>query len=106
VIEKHHAEALYSAVKSLIHTIWTKDKGAQQVALDWMIQITKPRTIRWWSELKLANGKPLIWIWKQNTNLIDLRWNDEEQGHLKTLVERYTLRVASGVWKVHRWELV
>jgi hypothetical protein len=106
VIEKHHAKALYSAVKSLIHTIWTNDKGAQQDAVDRMIQIAKPRMIGWWSELKLANGQPLIWIRKQNTNLIDLRWTDEEQGHLKTLVERYTLQVASGVWKIHRWQLV
>jgi len=32
VMEKHGAEALYSAVKSLMHAIWTKDEDAQQDA--------------------------------------------------------------------------
>jgi len=50
VMGKHGAEAFYSAVKSLMHAIWTKDKEGQQDAAHWMIQIAKPWTIRWWSE--------------------------------------------------------
>jgi len=69
-----------------------------------MIQIAKPWTIRRWSELKLANGNPLVWIPTGNAHLIDLEWTDKEQAHLKTLVDRYTSWGASGLWRVHRWQ--
>ena len=104
-MEKHGAEALYSAVKSLMHAIRTKDEEAQQDAAHRMIQIAKPWTIRQWSESKLANGKPLVRIPKGNAHLVDLEWTEEEQAHLKTLVERYTSQGASGAWRVHRWRL-
>ena len=42
MMEKHDAEALYSAVKSLMHAIQTKDEEAQQNAAHQMIQIGKP----------------------------------------------------------------
>jgi len=42
VMEKRGAEALYSAVQSLMHAIWTKDKEAQQDAAHRMIQFAKP----------------------------------------------------------------
>jgi len=45
-MEKHCAEVLYSAVKSLMHAIWTKDEEAQQDVAHWMIQIAMPWTIR------------------------------------------------------------
>ena len=32
----------------------------------------KPWMIRWWSQSTLANGKPLVWIPKENAHLIDL----------------------------------
>jgi len=48
-MKKHRAKALYSAVKSLMHDIWTKDEEAQQDAAHRMIQIAKPWTIRRWS---------------------------------------------------------
>jgi len=105
VMEKHGAEALYLAVKSLMHAIRTGNKEAQQDAAHRMIQIAKPRIIRRWSESKVANGKPLVWIVKENAHLIDLEWTEDEQAKLKTLVERYTLRGASGAWRVHRWRL-
>jgi hypothetical protein len=105
VMEKHGAEALYSAVKSLMHAILTKDKEAQQDAVHRMIQIAKPSMIRRRSESKLANGQPLLRIPMENAHLINLEWNDEEQAQLPTLVERYTLRSASGAWRVHRWRL-
>ena len=105
VMEKHGAEALYSAVKSLMHAIQTKDEEAQQHAVHRIIQIAKRWTIRRWSEWKLANGKPLLQIPKENAHLIDLECTDEQQAHLKTLVERYTSRGASGAWRVHRWWL-
>jgi len=105
LMEKHGAEALYSAVKSLMHAIRTEDQDAQQDAAHRMIQIAKPWTIRRWSESKLANGKPLVGIPKENAHLVDLEWTEEEQAKLKTLVERYTSQGASGAWRVHRWRL-
>jgi len=48
VMEKHGADALYSAVKSLMHAIRTEVQEAQQDAAHWMIQIAKPWTIRRW----------------------------------------------------------
>jgi hypothetical protein len=105
VMEMHGADALYSAVKSLMHAIRTEDEEAQQDAAHRMIQIAKPWTIRRWSESKLANGKPLVRIPKENAHLVDLEWTEEEQAKLKTLVERYTSRGASGAWRVHRWRL-
>jgi len=103
VMEKHGAEALYSAVKSLMHAIQTKDEEAQQDVAHGMIQIAKPCTIRQWSELKLTNGKLLVRIPMKNAHLIDLEWTEEEQPHLKTLVERYTSQGDSGAWRVHTW---
>ena len=99
---KHGAEALYSAVKSLIYAIKTKDKEAHLDATHRMIHIAKPWTICWWSESKLADGKPLIMIPKNNPHLIDLKWTTEEQEHPKTLVERYTSQGASEAWRVYR----
>jgi hypothetical protein len=84
-----------------MHAIQTKDKDAQQDAVHQMIQIAKPWTIRPWSDSKLANGKPVVQIPMQNAHLIDLKWTEKEQAHLKTLVERYTLWGASGAWRVH-----
>jgi hypothetical protein len=105
VMEMHGADALYSAVKSLMHAIRTEDQDAQQDAAHRMIQIAKPWTIRRWSESKLANGKPLVRIPKENAHLVDLEWTEDEQAKLKSLVERYTSRGASGAWRVHRWRL-
>jgi hypothetical protein len=78
VKEKHGAEALCSAVKSMMHAIQTKDKEVQQHAVHWMIQILKPWTIRQWSESKLANGKPLVRIPPEHAHLIDLEWTEEQ----------------------------
>jgi len=36
---------------------------------------------------------------------MDPEWTEEEQAHLKTRVERYTSRGASGAWMVHKWQL-
>jgi len=105
VMQRYGAEALYSAVKSLKHAIRTKDEEAQQDVAHQMVPIAKPWTIRRWSESKLANGKPLVRIPKESVHVIDLEWTEEERAHLNTLVERYTLRGASGAWRVHRWWL-
>jgi len=105
LMEKHGAEALYSTVKSSMHGIRTEDQDAQQDAAHRMIQIVKPWTIRRWSESTLANGKPHVRIPKENAHLVDLKWTEEEQAKLKTLVERYTSQGASGAWRVHRWQL-
>ena len=45
-MEKHGADALYSAVKSLMHPIRTEDQQAEQDEVHWMLQIAKPWTIR------------------------------------------------------------
>jgi len=55
-MEKHGAEALYSAVKSLMHAIWIKDEDAQLAALHRMIQIAQTWMTRQWSQLELAHG--------------------------------------------------
>jgi hypothetical protein len=77
-MEMHGADTLYSAVKSLMHAIWTEDQDAQQDAVHRMIQIAKPWTIRRWSESKVANGKPLFRIPNQNAHLVDLEWTENE----------------------------
>jgi len=60
VMEMHSADALYSAVKSLMHAIWTEDHDAQQDAAHQMIQIATPWKIRRWSESTLVNGNHLF----------------------------------------------
>jgi len=88
VMEKHSADALYSAVKSLMHAIRAEDEEAQQDAALRLIQIAKPWTIKRWLESKHANGKPLVRIPKENAHLVDPEWTEDEQPKLKTLVER------------------
>ena len=105
VMEKHGAEALNSAVNSLMYAIRTEDEEAQQDVAQRMIRIAKPWTIRWWSTSKLTNRKPLVRILKENAHLIDLVWTEEEQALLKTQVERYTALGTSGAGMVHRWWL-
>jgi hypothetical protein len=104
VMEIHGADALFSAVKSMMHPIPTEDEEAQQDVAHLMIQIAKHWTIRRWSESKLANRTPLDQIPKENAHLVDLEWTEDEQAKLKTLVERHTSRGASGGWRVHRWQ--
>ena len=86
MMEQHGAEALNSIGKSLMHAIRTKHRESQQDVAHRVIQIAKPWMIRRWSESKLANGKPLVWIPTEDAHLIDLEWTQEEQAHLKTLV--------------------
>ena len=105
VMEMHCANALYTAVNSVMHAIRTEDQDAQQDAAPRMSPIAKPWTIRRWTELKLANGKPFVQILKENAHLVDLEWNEDEQAKLQTLVDRYTSRGASGAWRVHRSRL-
>jgi hypothetical protein len=101
VMEMHGADVLYSALKSLMDAIRTEDEEAPHDAAYGMIHIAKPWTIRRWSESKLANGKPLVRIPKENAHLVDLEWTEEAQAKLKSLVERYTSQGASGGWRVH-----
>jgi hypothetical protein len=105
VMEMYGANARYSAVKSFMHSILTEDQDAQLNAAHRMIQISKLCTIRRWSDSKHMNGKPVVRLVQRNTHLVDLKWTEEEQATLKTLVERYTSQGASGVWRVHRWRL-
>jgi len=59
VMENNRAEALYSAVKSLMHAIWTKDQEALWAVAHQITQIGKPSMIRQCLELKGAIGNPL-----------------------------------------------
>jgi len=77
VKEQHGADALYSAEKSLMHAIRTKDKQAEQDVAQRKVQIARPWTKTRRSELKLANKKPLLWMMKENANLIDLEWTED-----------------------------
>jgi len=70
-----------------------------------MIQIATPWMIRRLSEWKLANGKPLVRVMKENAHLVDLECTEDKQAKLKTLLEIYTSWGASGGWRVHRWQL-
>jgi hypothetical protein len=51
-MEMHGADALYSAVKSLMHAMWTEDQDAQQDVAHRMIEIAKSWTIRRWVRIK------------------------------------------------------
>jgi hypothetical protein len=42
LMEMHGAEALHSAVKSLMHAMQTEDQDAQQDVAHWMMEIAKP----------------------------------------------------------------
>jgi hypothetical protein len=74
VMEMDVADALYSAVKSLMHAIQTEDQDSQQDAAHQVIQIAKPWMIKRWSDWKLPNWKPLVRIAKGNVLLVDLEW--------------------------------
>ena len=101
VMEEHGAEAQYSAMKSLMYAIKTGEHDSECDAAQWIIQIAKPWRIGRWSESKLANGKPPVWIPNENAHLFDVEWTKEEQAELKTLVQRNTSQGPSGVWRVH-----
>jgi hypothetical protein len=88
-----------------MNTIRTEDKEAQYDEPNRVIQIAKPWTIRWWSEMKLANGKSLVRILKKTAQLIDLEWTEDTQTELKAPVERYTASGTSGAWRVYRLQL-
>jgi hypothetical protein len=65
--------ALYSAVKSSMEAIDTEDEHAPQDGTRRMVQIAWPGMITRWSESEIANGKPLVRIWKDNAHLVDLQ---------------------------------
>jgi len=106
VMEMRGVDALYSAVNSLMYPIRTEDHDIQQDPTLRMIQITKPWTIRWWSELKLVNGKPLVRIPNAYAHLVTLEWNEDDQAKLNTHVERSTSWGASAECRVLWWQLV
>jgi chorismate mutase len=45
VMERDSADALYSAIKSVMHAIWTQNEEAQQNMAYRVIQIVQPWTI-------------------------------------------------------------
>jgi hypothetical protein len=81
--------------------VQNKDEQAQQYALHWMIWITKPWMIQQWAESTLSNGKPLVQILHDNTHPIHLEWTEDQQAHMETLVEWYTLCGASRECSIH-----
>jgi hypothetical protein len=88
-----------------MHAIRTEDYDPQQNAAHQVIQIAKLWTIRRWSESKLENRRPLVQIPKQNAHLGDRKWNENEPGKLRTIVEKYTSQGASGAGRVYRLRL-
>jgi hypothetical protein len=76
-MEQHSAKAVNSAGKCLMHAIQTKNDQGQQDAAHQMIQNAKPWMIRRWLESKRAIGKPLLWIPKENEDLIAVEWNED-----------------------------
>ena len=84
-MEMHGAKAVYSPLKSLMHDSQTEDKEAQHDEVHRIIEIELLCMIRKWSELKLANGQPVISIRKDNAPLLDLEWTEGNQAKLKTL---------------------
>jgi len=61
-----------------------------------MIQIAQSRTIRRWSGSKLANGKLLIYICKENTMLVEYEWTEKVQAEVKIVVAGHTWLGLSG----------
>ena len=59
-----------------------------------MIDIVRPRMIRWWTESKQASGEPLISITTEIVHKVVLKWTAEEQERLATTgggLPRHTL---------------
>jgi predicted nucleic acid-binding Zn ribbon protein len=88
VMDKHSADALYSAVKCLTDAINTEDKDAQHNMAHRIIQIGKLWTLSRWSESKLPHVKPLARITKDNAHRVGLKWTADWQAQLKSLVKR------------------
>jgi len=105
VMEKHGADALYSAVKSLMDAIRTEDEEAEQDAAYQMIQIATQGMIQRWLESKLANRYPLVRIPMDNEHGSHHAWTEDKQAKLKSLVEGYTSRGASGARRIDWWQL-
>jgi hypothetical protein len=99
-MEKLGAEVLYSAVNSVMRAKQTKDEEAQQDAALRMIHRAKHWNIRTLRESKLVNGKPLVPKTKENPNLIDLNWTQDERAKLGTIVKIFLSLGASGPWRV------
>ena len=89
-VEKHGADALYSGVKCSMDAICTADNAGHLDVVHRIIQIAKLWMIRQWLDSRLANGKPLVWIPKENAHLMHLEWTEDKHANLKALVESYT----------------
>ena len=53
------------------------------------------------SEWQLENGKPLVQIMNENTQLDNPEYSEDMQAQLETILNRYTSQGASGAWRVH-----
>ena len=72
LMDKDSADALYSAVKSMMYAIRTEVHDAQLEAAHRMIHNAKPRMFRRPSESKLGNDEALVRILKDNPHHVDL----------------------------------
>jgi len=104
-MEKHATEVQHFAEITTMQAIQTEDRKSQMDAAHQMIQIGKSWIIRKWSELKLGNRKPLVWIPTENAQLTDLWWTEYEEGKLKMLMERSISQGASRAGSVYSWLL-
>jgi hypothetical protein len=105
VMEKHVTKTLHSVGNRLMHAIQTEDQYAQYSAAHCMMHFAKAWMRGRWSEMKIANEKPLVLILMGNPHIVDFEWAAEEQSILMTIMETSTSRGASGAWRVHSWRL-
>jgi hypothetical protein len=102
VLENHCAKARNSAVNSGMHTIQANHNDTPQDAAHQLIHIATHWTRRGCPESKLAYGKPLDGLLKENTHLFDLECTVHWQTTLITIEERFTSRRVFGAWWVYR----
>jgi len=79
VMEKKCTEALYSAMKSLVHAIQTEDTAAQQDTAHYMIPFANSLMRRRRLESTLRIGKSLHMISKKIVYLLDLERTKKDQ---------------------------
>jgi len=102
-IEKHDAEVLHSAVRSVMHAIQTEDEQTPHDMAHYRFPNAKLWTIRRCSESKLPNEQPLVWIWNEHAHNLDLEYTEKEHSKLNTDLEKYALEYAPEVWRARRW---
>jgi hypothetical protein len=105
-MENHGADALYSAVKSVMSATRSEYENTQQDSAHRTMEIANSWRVRRLSQLKQANRSPLVWIQKYKTHPDDPWWIGDAQATQKTPAKRYASHSASAPWGVYQWGLV